>query len=453
MRLLQHGPLCLLAVGTALALAACVDRDNPAGPVDPIAGPGTLTPPAEPVLVQAIDCRVNVRSMLVQCGPVAGGEGAPDYLIVGSQNEYVTLTSTNQNYDPGTGVFTMDVTVRNLIPQPLGTADTMPAMSPDPKGVQVFFSTPPMATAGSGDITVTADGTDEFTASGQDYYQYNTVLEQFEVSPPKTWTFNVPGTVEAFHFGVYVSTAVPWPKGYVVITGNFNVRSGAERQLTARAYNVVGVEDAVAPSFTWMAADSTRAAVNASGLTHGQRAGSTIIAASEVVAVDDTARTGKIVMNVAPIRRTWTGAAGVTNWENGANWLPDSIVPQPTDTAEVNDVAATIFPVLNQNESVGGVDVLDATPGGVIPTISLGAFNLDASGSVLTTNLAEIDNTVGRLILSGGLVDAVTVGGRLPAVTVTGRYSLSANILTRASLRVVGGRLRNQSFRIRTESN
>lgn len=446
MKLLQHGSLWLAAVGSALVLAACVDRDNPAGPAAPVAPP-TAAPPAEPVLLQAVDCRANVRTMLVKCGPVGGGEGAPDYLIVGSQNQYVTLTSTNQNYDPGTGLFTMDVTVRNLIPQPLGTADSMPAMTPDANGVRVFFSTPPVATAGSGAITVAADGQDFFLAAGQDFYQYNTVLEQFEVSAPKTWTFNVPTTVDEFHFGVYVSAAVPWEDGYVVITGNFNVRSGAERQLTAQAYNVVGVLDPAATSFTWTALDSTRAKVSADGLAHGQRAGATGIVATEVGGL---ARHGTIVMNVAPIRRIWTGAAGVTNWENGANWLPDSIVPQPTDTAEVNDATATIFPMLNQNESVGGVDVLDVTPGGVIPTISLGAFNLEASGSVLTSNQGEIASTVGRLFLTG---TGQTVEGLLSRMTVTGTYALSGNITTHASTRVQSGRLRNQSFRFRVQNN
>jgi hypothetical protein len=445
MKLLQHGSLWLAAVGTALVLTACVDRDNPGGPVGP--GPGPATPPAEPVLLQAIDCRADMRTMLVKCGPVAAGEGAPDYLIVGNQNEYVTLTSANQNYEPGTGAFTMDVTVRNLIPQPLGTADSTAVLAPDANGVRVFFSTPPVATAGTGAIDVVEDGQAFFLSAGQDYYQYNTVLEQFEVSAPKTWTFNVPSTVEAFHFGVYVSAAVPWPDGYVLITGNFNVRSGAERQLTARSYDAVGNQILSATSFTWEALDSTRAEITPTGgLLHGQRAGSTTIVATEA----GGARHGKVVMNVAPIRRTWTGAAGVTNWENGANWLPDSIVPQPTDTAVVADDIASIFPVLNQNESVGGVEVLDITPGGVIPTVNLGAFNLDASGSVITTNSGEIESTVGRLVLTG---IAQTVEGILPRMNVTGTYSLSGNVNTRASLRVQGGRLRNQSFRIRANND
>jgi hypothetical protein len=442
MRPVQH---CSLWIAAALVLAACADRDNPAAPHGPPGGT-PAGPAAEPVLLQAIDCTADMRTRQVQCGNQPAKDGLPSYLIVGSQNTYVTLTTANQNYDPGTGAFTMDVTVRNLIPQPLGTADSMPTLTPDANGVRVFFSTPPVATAGTGAIDVVEDGQATFLSANQDYYQYSTVLEQFELSAPKTWQFNVPSTVEAFHFGVYVAAAVPWPNGYVLLSGNYNVRSGNERQLTARAYSVVGVLDPAATSFTWMALDSTRAEVDGTGLVHGQRAGATQVVATEVGGLS---RHGKVVMNVAPIRREWTGAAGVTNWENGANWLPDSIPPQPTDTALVTDVAATIFPVLNQNESVGGVEVLDITPGGTIPTVSLGAFNLDASGSVMTTNSSSIDNTVGRLFLTG---IAQTVEGTLPFVSVTGTYSLSGNINTRASLRVIGGRLRNTSFRIRTQS-
>jgi hypothetical protein len=445
MKLLQHGSLWLAAAASALVLAACVDRDGSTGPG--LTGPAASTPPAEPVLLQAVDCRVEVRTMLVKCGATAGGEGAPSHLIVGNQNEYVTLGSANPDYDPGTGVFTMDVTVRNLIPQPLGTADTIPPLDPDANRVRVFFSTPPVATAGTGAIDVVEDGKATFTAADQDYYQYNAVLDQFEVTAPKKWTFNVPSTVESFHFGVYVAAAVPWPDGYVVISGNFDVRSSAERQLTARAYNVVGELDPAATAFVWESLDSTRAAVTpAGGLVHGQRAGSTVLVATEA---GGAGRHGKVVMDVSPIRRVWTGAAGVTNWANGANWMPDSIAPQPTDTAEIPDTTATIFPVLSQNETVGGLYVLDLAPGGTIPTITMGSFNLHSGGDAIVTASAAILSTTGRLYLEG---TSAEVRGILPRVEVTGRYNVTGNIDSRAPLRIAGGHLRNQSFRIRTRS-
>jgi hypothetical protein len=79
--------------------------------------------------------------------------------------------------------------------------------------------------------------------------------------------------------------------------------------------------------------------------------------------------------------------------------------------------------------------------------VSLGAFDLNASGDVTTTNSGAINNSSGRLFLSG---ISRTVGGTLPTIRVTGTYSLSANITTKAPLRVDLGRLRNSLFRIRT---
>ena len=432
--------LAVAGLGTALLLGACTDRGSSVTG-DP---PPIDAPPGKPVMLQALECRATVATRQVVCTTATPPSG-PSYLIVGNQNVYVTVTNTNVNHDPGTGAFTTDVTVRNLIPQPLGTTDSTAALAPDPAGVRVFFSTEPVVTAGSGTVTVVADGQAFFTAANQDYYQYNTVLEQFEVSAPRTWQFNVSAGVGAFYFAVLISAAVPWPNGYVLITGNFNVRSGSERQLTARAYNAVGELDPVQPTFTWMAVDSTRAEVDGTGLVHGQRAGSTFIVATEAGGL---LRHGKGNMNVAPIRRTWTAAAGTTDWHTGANWLPDSIVPEPTDTAVVPAAPAggALFPALAANASIGGVEV-DVAPA----LIAIGAFNLTASGDVHTATGGMITGTVGQLVLTGV---ARTIAGTFPRVTVTetGRYSLDGNVTLNHRLRIQGGRLRNQSFRVRVNN-
>lgn len=430
--------LATAGLGTALLLGACTDRGgSPTTDPPPIDGP-----PGEPVMLQALECRVTVATRQMQCASATPPSG-PSYLIVGNQNVYVTVANTNQNHDPGTGLFTTDVTVRNLIPQPLGTTDSTAALAPDVNGVRVFFSTPPAVTAGSGTVTVMADGQDFFTAANQDYYQYNTVLEQFEVTAPRTWTFNVSAGVQAFYFAVLIAAAVPWPDGYVVVTGNFDVRSGAERQLTARAYNAVGELDPVQPSFTWMAVDSTRAEVDGTGLVHGQRAGQTFIVATEV---GGAARHGKGNMNVRPVRRTWTAMAGTTDWHTGANWLPDSIVPVPIDTAVVPAAPAggALFPALAANADIGGLEV-DVAPA----LINIGAFNLTASGDVHTAAGGMITGTVGQLGLTGV---ARTVGGTFPRVLVTGTYSLDANVTLNHRLRVQGGRLRSTGFRVRVNN-
>lgn len=462
MQLLRRYPVRTSAMvaglaGLAILAAACTDRSNPAGPTPPGGPGGPGTPPKEPSLVQALQCQADVRAKTVACQQATPvGDMVPKYLIVGNQNVFVTLTSSNVNYDGPTQAFTFDVTVRNLIPQPLGTADTTGALAPDANGVRVFFHSGPTVTSGTGTITVVGDGTDNFTGSNQPFYKYSTVLEQFEVSAPKTWQFNMPPSVGSFSFLLYVAAAVPYENGYVELQGNFNVRAGLERQLTPILRTVVGTIDATPVNYTWLSTDSTRAKVNATGLVHGLRFGTTNIA---VLTDEATPRRGKRAMNVSRIRRYWTGAAGTTNWETGANWLPDSVKPEPEDTAVVTDtlpVAGTPYPALFQNESIGGVEVEDLTPGGTIPSISLGSFNLTATGDVCTNSgpcagpvvfgSANINSTSGSLVLSG---IARTMRGVFPRTNVLlGTYSMSGNVTVSQRIQVQGGRITNTGFRL-----
>lgn len=462
MQLLRRYPVRTSAAvaglaGLAILAAACTDRSDPVGPTPPGGPGGPVAPPKDPSMIQVVRCTADVRAKTVSCEQAAPqSDRAPRYLIVGGQNVFVKLTSSNVNYDGATQAFTFDVTVRNLIPQPLGTADTTAALAPDPNGVRVFFDQGPTVTSGTGSITVVADGTDNFTASNQPFYKYSTVLEQFAVTAPKTWQFNMPPTVGSFTFLLYVAAAVPYENGYVEIQGNFNVRAGLERQLTPILRTVVGTVDDDPVTYTWLSTDSTRAKVSATGLVHGLRFGTTEIA---VLTNEGPPRRGKKPMNVSRIRRYWTGAAGTTNWETGANWLPDSVKPEPQDTAVVTDtlpVAGTPYPALFQNESIGGVEVEDLTPGGTVPSISLGSFNLTASGDVCTnagpcagafvSGSANINSTSGSLVLTG---IARTMRGVFPRINVlNGTYSLNGNVTVDQRIQVQGGRITNTAFRL-----
>ena len=456
MHLLRRYPGRTAAVVAALALAAaCTDRSNPAGPPSGPGGPGTPQTPGTPVNVATLLCTGNTQTKTVSCEaqPATNARGV---IIPGPNHVYVDLVSTNVNYNSNTQAFTFDVTVRNRIPQPLGTADTTGAMTPDPEGIDVFFRDAPVATAGTGSIAVVGDGVGTFTASGQPYYRYSTVLQQFQVSSPKTWQMNMPLSVVTFQFTVMISTAVPFPNGYIDLLGNFNVRSGYVRQLSAVVRDYLGQIDSTTNSpLVWTSSDTTRAVVDGTGLLHAMRFGTPTIRVETTVG---PYRYAKVPANVLAVRRIWTGAAAVTNYENPANWLPvntdaaawrpDSVKPEPRDTVVVPDTTA-IFPVLNQNEAIGGVEVLDITPGGTVPTIALQAFNYDASGDVITTNSASITNTSGTLVLSG---IGRTVAGTLPFLRVTGTYSLIGNVTARAPIRVDLGRLTNTGFRIQATS-
>ena len=438
-------PLLLAGAIFLAGLAAACSEDDPTAPIAKKNDPEQVDQSA---LVAALTCHANTIERTVTCGaPSSGTEkklrGTDDEanIIIGGQDVFVAVKSSNVNYNAGTGAFTFDVTVRNLIPQPMGTADTTGAQAPDPAGIRVFFSSGPNVTGGSGTATVVGDGVGTFTGANQPYYQYNTVLDQFEISAPKTWQLNMPSTVEHFDFLLLISAAVPRPDGFIEMQLSQLVPP-TDRQVTYVVRNANGTIDGAPGPITWSVSDTTRATIDANGLVNPLRAGSVTIIAQQGL------RIGYLPMVVKPIRRVWTGIED-TRWENGRNWLPDSVKPEPTDTAEVSDAAATQFPVLNQNESIGGVDVLDITPGGTLPTVSLNAFNLTASGDVLTTNSGAINNSSGVLILSG---TARTLGGTLPSIRVVGTYSLIANITTRAPLRVDLGRLTNSLFRVQTLS-
>jgi len=392
----------------------------------------------------------------VSCGPAATASDKVRGLIVGNQNVYVTVTSSNASYNAGTQAFTFDVTVRNRIPQALGTTD---GTTLDPAGVRVFFYQDPVVTEGTGTVTVVPDGVGTFLAANEPYYQYSQVLQQFQLSSPRTWQLNMPPTVTRFDFKLYVAAPVKYENGYIDIEANPNIREGTLRTLTAVVRSPVGNRDSTVTSFTWtvsapdaLLASYTPVTTDSQVVVHGYRFGAPVmnVTANRVNYSGATVPvTGSITLNVQPIRRTWIG--GTDNvWETGSNWLPDSIAPVPQDTALIPDTtSATNFPNLTANESVAGVEVLDLTPAGVVPTVNLGAFNLNASGDVLTTNSASITNTVGVLELSG---IGRTVAGTVPFLRVTGTYSLIGNLTVRAPLRVDLGRLTNTSFRIQAQS-
>jgi hypothetical protein len=437
------GRLLLVAALITSGVAIACSEDVPTSPVAKVKNPD----PSQSSVVAALSCRGDVEKMTVTCGaPSASSEsdtdasGVPDAqnIIIGGQDVFVAVKSTNVNYNSGTGAFTFDVTIRNLIPQPLGTADTTGAEAPDPAGVRIFFAAGPLVTGGTGLITVSGDGTDTFTGANQPYYQYNTVLSQFEISAPKTWQLNMPPTVTTFDFLLLVSAAVPRPDGFIDLQLS-SLKPPTDRQTTATVRNANGTIDGFPGTITWSVSDTTRATIDANGLVNPLRAGSVTIIAQQGL------RIGYLTVIVQPIRRVWLGTTN-TDWSTGTNWSPDGIKPEPTDTAVVTDsVGASVFPTLVQNESVAGVEVTDVTPGGVIPTVSLGAFNLTASGDVETTNSSSITNTSGQLLLTG---IARTLRGTLPPIRVSGTYSLIGNVTARAPIRVDLGRLTANGFRL-----
>jgi hypothetical protein len=186
-------------LATVLALAACADGAEPTGPRAHAPMPG---------MSMSLTCTASTQEGTVHCGSPAGG--GPRAVILGGQGVFVTLTSSNIQVVADT--FAFDVTVQNLIPQPLGTTN---GQTPDPAGVRVFFSAEPVSASGGAVTVANPDGTETFTAGQQPYFQYDSVLPQDAVTAAKRWKLQFTPEVTTFTFTLYISTAVQYPDGYV----------------------------------------------------------------------------------------------------------------------------------------------------------------------------------------------------------------------------------------------
>jgi hypothetical protein len=192
--------LAALALCTTVGLASCTDSTS-----TDLSG---LPQPSAPHALTTVPCTASLVTRTVACGAQASLPGGASASIIGGQNVYVRLASSNVSYDSTTEIFQFDVTVQNLLNEAMGTPD---GTVPDPDGIQVFFHSGPTATGGSGTITVAnADGTGTFTGSGQPYFAYHEILTTGAVSAPHTWQLSVPPTVTTFAFTVYIETDVQY---------------------------------------------------------------------------------------------------------------------------------------------------------------------------------------------------------------------------------------------------
>lgn len=184
--------LCVLP----LVIAACTDS-APTGLID-----ARLV--ERPVATVAVSCTGSRVAETVSCGEqLPAGLSA---VVIGGQNTYVKVTTSNVSYDAGTQTFRFDATIQNLLNESIGTpaADVVA-----PTGTMVFFTSGPTVTGGSGIISVgNADGTATFTGPSQPYFTYTGILAKDEVSPVKTWELSMPTSVTGFAFNLLIQTEV-----------------------------------------------------------------------------------------------------------------------------------------------------------------------------------------------------------------------------------------------------
>ena len=293
MRTIPRGAAATL-IAVAVVMAACLDTSS----TEPNSSPDK--PATSPHLTSALavlSCNASVTEAKVSCGPAkASSDGRKDAVLVGGQGVFVQLTSSNVVYTPVDSAFKFDVTVQNLIPQPLSTTD---GATPDPAGVKVFFVSGPTVNSGVGIASVIPDGVGTFTAGGQAYYQYSSsalgadgILTQNETSSAKQWTLKVPPSA-TFTFLLYVWAEVPFPNGYVDVTpAKDTIETGETLGLSATIRNYLG--QAVAGTVTWSTSNGSAATVDGSGTVTGAGAG-----AANIIATSGL-RTGNATVNVCP---------------------------------------------------------------------------------------------------------------------------------------------------------
>lgn len=409
------------------AAIACTD-ESPTRPANPGESGNPAVDPKSKLMV--LSCEGSTSKLTVTCHEpqLARSEKGPvGDIIYGGQNIYVKVTSSNPAYNSGTGHFTFDITVTNLIDQPIGTTDGVNPASP---GVRVFFGSGPTVTSGTGVASVLPDGFATFTAPNQPYYEYPGILPKSATSAPKTWTLVMPSTVDTFAFILFISSPVQYPDGYIEINGGLpgadfgNLAPGASTSLVGVVDNQLSVPIPGADPIVWGISDPTIASIDPSGNVTAIQSGTVVVTAASM------GLNGSIIIHVTGTSVTWTGAVS-TDWENGGNWS-GGVKPAPGDTAII-PTGVPNYPALTVNEATGGIQIAD------LATLNLGAFNLTLVSLASTGQTAGsgVLGTTGVIILSG----TGPVEGRYSLLNVTGIYTVSNTVTAVAPLVIDAGRL------------
>ena len=274
----------------ALIMRVAVGQASGDRPVGKPATPGTV--PAEGPL--RLQCVADVRGKSVRCAEPAAATPAglrADRIVYGGQHLYVSLLTGNVTTQADT--FAFDMSVKNLIPQAIGTND---GTTVDP--VKVFFGAEPQNTSvpSNGGIVTAAnhDGAEAFTTSEpQKFYAYGEIIQPQATSQPRRWKLRVDPGVQSFVFFLYVSSPVVHARGYVdVYPSTAEIPVGATLQLSDTVRGPLGRPVAGATA-TWWSANPDVATVSAEGLVTALADG-----VVEIVASSAPRDAGKLTLSV-----------------------------------------------------------------------------------------------------------------------------------------------------------
>ncbi|HYR07128.1 MAG TPA: Ig-like domain-containing protein, partial [Longimicrobium sp.] len=381
----------LFLAGLFVAVS-CSDAGNPLEP-----GP---TPRPEPKdVLQALDCSVSVRGDNFSCAPTkpsTGGALGSGFTFVGGQDKYVHLEKVAaQNIAPDTPQ--IDVTIKNLIPQALGTTD---GETEDPYGVRVFFMEDPVTNPGGLMASVgNEDGTDFFTTVNQSYFEYDTIIKPDSVTEPRSWKLKYDpsvGPTGTIFFRVLLRAQVKYEAGWVDVTPDEDtIAPGATVQLTAITRNKLGDTTGVSQNVSWSSSDTAIATVDANGLVTGDSAGVVYIKATPPgVQAPDSAR---IVVN--------------------------SAVQAVTDSVDAFGNVTITYPasiglLANDTDADGPSQTLSVLPD-TVPTAEGGTARISANGSF---TYLSFPGFTGKDTIPYAVTDGVVTDSGVAIVNVGQRY-------------------------------
>jgi len=336
-----------LAFGAAV-FAACSDRN-------PLLRDGAVGPP--PPVPAAVQCHVKVASRSFTCDVAVATSKARGDVIVGGQDLLVRLTTSNVSFAVDT--LRADLTLQNLMFQPIGTTDSTTI---DASGNKIFVHSGPTVTAGSGTVEVVTPDTGTFTAGNQPFYRYVGILRQNETSGPEEWKFHLSPGVQGFSFTLYVAAPMPREDGYIDVTpAHPSPQLGGTVQLTGVPRTAAGT--LWTDTITWTSQDTSIASVDPNtGLVTARAPGTTRIVAAS------TSRPGR-----TGYTRLTTSPAGASD-QTPPTLTRFTITPRVVDGTQEEPSVIVTFSATDE----GG-----ASPAGIGAVTSSGVSFITPGGSLV----------------------------------------------------------------------
>jgi len=193
----------MIAVVSCLLLAlACQDVERVSAP---IRMPEAAQAGARPTLMLALTCTLSRSASTVSCAPASSrAAGVSANVIVSATGTYAQFVPFNLVKDTVKQIWSFDAFLHNFMQQSIGTLNGTAVT-----GSKVFV-TDIEATQGTGTVSIiNADGTGNFTAPNQKYFNYNQIVAAAANSNAKLWKVSVPNTVTAVNMDILMSTDFP----------------------------------------------------------------------------------------------------------------------------------------------------------------------------------------------------------------------------------------------------